>query len=136
MVKYAERAPGVYPATFVALDTEYPITDRTTGEEKVMWRWVFQELADKTTVGEMDTLTTPGFRARSNGLKLFTGMLGRPPTPEDDTDTLIGQAFDVTWGPNQNGRNTITGALQRGAVVPPTLPAAATSTASDGELPF
>ena len=75
-----------------------------------MWRWVFQELADSTTVGEMDTLTTPGFRTRSNGLKFFTGMLGRPPTEQDDTDTLIGQDFDVTWGPNQGG----TGHRRRG----------------------
>ena len=69
-----------------------------------MWRWVFQETADPTTVGELDTLTSPHFKARSNGLKLFTGMLGRAPTEQDDTDTLIGQEFDVVFGPNQAGQ--------------------------------
>jgi hypothetical protein len=135
MVKYAERAIGTYPATFVKLDTDYVITDKKSGEDVTMWRWVFQEVADPTTIGEMDTLTTPGFRARSNGLKLFTGMLGRPPTDTDDTDNLIGQVFDVQWGPNMNGRNTVVGALKQGTAAP-TLPAAATSTATDGELPF
>ena len=91
MVKYAERAPGVYRATFVELDAAYKITDRESGEEVTMWRWVFQETQDPTTVGEIDTLTSPHFRARSNGLKLFTGMLGRAPTDQDDTDTLSGR---------------------------------------------
>ena len=102
MVKYAERAPGVYRAKFVALDTAYKITTRE-GDEMTMWRWLFQETADPTTVGELDTLTSPHFKARSNGLKLFTGMLGRAPTEQDDTDALIGQEFDVVFGPNQAG---------------------------------
>jgi hypothetical protein len=133
MVKYAERAPGVYRAKFVALDTAYKITTRE-GDEMTMWRWVFQETADPTTVGELDTLTSPHFKARSNGLKLFTGMLGRAPTEQDDTDSLIGQEFDVVFGPNQAGRNTVTGATKPSGA--PTLPAAATSTATDGALPF
>ena len=112
MPEFKERAPGSYPARFVALDTEYPITVRETGEEAIRWRWVFQELADPTTAGEMDTITTPGFRARSNGLKLFTGMLGRPPREGDNTDDLIGQVFDVQYGPNMNGRNTVVGATR------------------------
>ena len=41
----------------------------------------------------------------------------------------------MTYGPNQNGRNTVTGAL-RVATGVPTLPAAAVSTATDGPLPF
>lgn len=112
MPEYHERAPGVYRAKFVALDEEYPITVRETGEEAIRWRWVFQETADPTTAGEMDTITTPGFKARSNALKLFSGMLGRAPRPGDNTDNLIGQEFDVVYGPNQNGRNTVTGATR------------------------
>jgi hypothetical protein len=134
MVKYAERAPGVYRATFTKLDPAYKVTTRE-GDELTMWRWVFQEVGDPTTVGELDTLTSPHFKARSNGLKLFTGMLGRAPTDADDTDTLLGQEFDVVFGPNQAGRNTVTGATRPAGTVP-TLPAAATSTASDGPLPF
>ena len=107
MPAYKERAPGNYPSRFVKLDEDYKITDRETGEEVTRWRWVFQELADATTIGEMDTLTTPGFKSRSNGLKFFTGMLGRAPREGDNTDTLVGQTFDVTYGPNQNGRYTI-----------------------------
>jgi hypothetical protein len=112
MVKYAERAPGVYRAKFVKLDPAFELTDRETGETVVRWRWVFQSVTDSTTIGEMDTVTSPGFKARSNGLKFFTGMLGRPPTETDDTDDYLGQEFDVVWGPNQNGRNTITNVLR------------------------
>lgn len=112
MVAYKERAPGVYRAKFVKLDTAYKLTDRETGEEVTRWRWVFQEVSDPTTVGELDTVSSPGFRARSNGLKLFTGMLGRAPTEADDTDHMLGQVFDVVYGPNQNGRNTVTNVIR------------------------
>lgn len=112
MVAYKERAAGIYRAAFVKLDTAFKLTDRETQEEVMRWRWVFQEVADQTTVGEMDTVTSAGFKARSNGLKLFTGMLGRPPTEADDTDQHLGKVFDVVWGPNQNGRMTITGVVR------------------------
>lgn len=142
MVAYKERAPGVYRAKFVKLDTEYHLTDRDSGEDVVRWRWVFQEIADSTTVGELDTITSPGFRARSNGLKLLTGMLGRAPTEADDTDHLLGQTFDVVYGPNQNGRNTVTGVVRIATpdnFVPaetPPVPSPAASPATVGaELP-
>ncbi len=110
MPTYIERAPGVYRATFVKLDTDYKLTDKETREELTRWRWVWQEVSDPTTVGELDTITSTSFRAKTNGLKLFTGMLGRAPKDGDNTDDLIGQEFDVVYGPNQNGRNTVTGA--------------------------
>ena len=109
MPEYRERAPGTYRANFVKLDEHYKIMDRESGEEVERWRWLFQEVDDQTTVGELDTLTTPGFKSRSNGLKFFTGMLGRAPREGDNTDSLIGQTFDVSYGPNQNGRYTIVG---------------------------
>ncbi len=112
MPTYTERAPGNYRARFVKLDTGFELTDKETGEIQNKWRWVWQELSDPTTVGEMDTITSPHFRSRSNGLKLFTGMLGRPPQEGDDTDSLIGQVFDVQYGPNANGRFTVVGALK------------------------
>jgi len=104
-----ERTPGVYRARFVNLDTDYRITDKETGEEVVRWRWVYQEVSDPTTVGEMDTITSTSFKPRTNGRKFLTGMLGREPREGDSTDALIGQEFDVTYGPNQAGRLTIVG---------------------------
>jgi hypothetical protein len=132
VVKYAERAPGVYRAKFLGV-TDREITDRQTGEVDTVWLWRWQETADPTTVGELDTITSRHFKARSNALRIFTGMLGRPPTGDDDTDNLIGQEFDVVYGPNQSGKNTVTGATRP---APTALPAAAASTASDGPLPF
>jgi hypothetical protein len=109
MVKFAatDRKIGTYRARFVRIDTEFPITDRQTGEDKLLWRWVFQETADSTTVGEIDCIQNPGWAQRSNNYKFLTGMLGRKPTEKDDTDNLIDRIFDVVWGPNQGGRETI-----------------------------
>ncbi len=136
MVKYGGREAGVYRATFVKLDTDYTITDKDTNEEVVRWRWVFQDVKDPTTVGEIDTISSPNMAPRSNGLKFFTGMLGRPPTNKDDTDDLIGQAFDVTYGPNQNGRLTIVNVTRVGLDDQP-KPAAVAAPAAvpAGELP-
>jgi hypothetical protein len=136
MVAYKERAAGIYRSTFVKLDPNYKLIDKDTEEEVTRWRWVFQEVSDPTTVGEMDTITSPSFRARTNGLKLFTGMLGRPPTDQDDTDQHLGKVFDVVWGPNQNGRMTIVNVLrvvdgENAAAVP----AAATEAGVLAELP-
>jgi hypothetical protein len=111
MVAYKERAPNVYRAKFVKLDTDYKLIDRESGEEVTRWRWVFEDLTSND-FGDLDTITSPGFRARSNGLKLFTGMLGRAPTEADDTDQHIGKVFNVVYGPNQNGRNTVTGVVR------------------------
>lgn len=134
MVAYKERAPGVYRAVFRGIDTEFTFEDKATGDTVTRWKWTWQEKGDDTTVGELDTVTSPGFKSRSNGLKLFTGMLGRAPTEADDTDALIGQEFDVVYGPNQNGRYTVTGATR-----PNPTPVAAVSAAHQeppGELPF
>jgi len=141
MPTYTERAPGVYRAKFVKLDTDYKLTDKETGEELTRWRWVWQEVSDPTTVGELDTITSTSFRARTNGLKLFTGMLGRAPRDGDDTDSLIGQEFDVVYGPNQNGRYTVTGASPAKTLAQATANAAAQKAAQEGDtdptdLPF
>lgn len=137
MVAYKERAPGVYRATFGKLDTDYHLTDKESGEDITRWRWVFQEKGDTTTMGEIDTLTSVGFKARSNGLKFFSGMLGRAPTAADDTDALIGQEFDVVFGPNQNGRYTITNVLKvGGAQKAEELHAAQENPLPVGDLPF
>jgi hypothetical protein len=138
VVAYKERAPGIYRAKFVKLDTDYHLTDKETGEDITRWRWVFQETGDTTTMGEMDTLTSTGFKSRSNGLKFFTGMLGRAPTPADDTDALLGQTFDVVFGPNQNGRHTITNVLRVGVAedqLLPEMPKDKPATLAGAELP-
>ncbi len=134
MVKFTEREAGIYRCKFVKLDPDYRITDRETGEEVSRWRWVFQETRDSTTVGEIDTLTSQSMGARTNALKFFTGMLGRLPTKADDTDDLVGQTFDVTYGPNQNGRLSIIGVTRVGLDDQP-APTALPNQVPAGELP-
>ncbi len=138
MPTYTERAPGNYPATFTKLDTDYHLTDKETGEEVIRWRWVWQEVGDSTTMGELDTITSPSFRARTNGLKLFTGMLGRAPREGDNTDDLLGKVYDVQYGPNQNGRYTVTGAAPIRTAAQAATDNAAQHAAQEGDeqLPF
>lgn len=107
---YQERSPGIYPAVFKLIE-DFEATDQATGEVKPFWRWVFQDIDDDTTAGEVDTITSRHYRARSNGLKLFTGLLGRAPGPGDDPEKLYGTTVNVVYGPNQNGRLTITDVL-------------------------
>lgn len=136
MVKFTEREAGTYRCRFVALDTEYKITDRATGQEVTRWRWVFQDVGDDTTIGQIDTLSSPGFGKGTNGMRFFTGMLGRPPTKEDDTDALLGQEFDVQYGPNRAGTLAITGILKVAASPNPVAAVAAAHQDPPGELPF
>ena len=113
-----ERHPGTYRATFVALDERYPITPRTTGVEEIRWRWVFQNTDPKDPDPVIDAIASPGFKQRSNNLKFLTEMLGRAPRVGDRTEDLLGQDFDVVYGPNLNGRNTIVNVMR----VTPTAP--------------
>lgn len=136
MAKYTERAAGVYRCTFTKLDEAYTFEDKKTGEEVTRWRWVFQEAGDPTSVGEIDTLTSPGFRPRSNGLKFLMGMIGSAPPAGFDTDTLLGQEFDVTYGPNQAGTLTIIGVTRPAAHPTPVGAITATHQEPPGELPF
>ena len=135
MVKFTEREAGTYRARFVSLDTDFEITDKASGQPVKRWRWVFQETSDETTVGQIDTITSPGFNKGSNGLRFLMGMLGRPPTNEDDTDTLIGQEFDVQYGPNRAGNLSIVGVLKVGNPTPVAQLSAAHQH-PPGELPF
>lgn len=112
MVKVADRVAGIYRAKFDGIDTAFKVPDRDSGETVIRWRWMFTEVEprkDASINPAIDTITTPSLTARTNGRKFFTGMLGREPNATDDTDTLVGQVFDVTYGPNQNGRLTIVG---------------------------
>ncbi len=102
-----ERHVGTYRSKFVALDETYPITPRATGVEEIRWRWVFQNTDPKDPDPVIDAIASPGFKQRSNNLKFLTGMLGRAPRIGDKTEDMLGQEFDVDYGPNLNGRNTI-----------------------------
>jgi len=107
-----ERHPGTYRATFMQLDEEYPITPRTTNVTEIRWRWVFQNTDPKDPDPVIDAIASPGFKQRSNNLKFLTGMLGRAPRVGDKTEDLLGQDFDVVYGPNLNGRNTIVNVMR------------------------
>ncbi len=102
-----ERHVGTYRSKFVALEENYPITPRATGVEEIRWRWVFQNTDPKDPDPVIDAIASPGFKQRSNNLKFLTGMLGRAPRIGDKTEDMLGQVFDVDYGPNLNGRNTI-----------------------------
>ena len=102
-----EREVGTYRARFIGLEEDYRITPKATGVEESRWRWVFQNTNKYDAAPIIDTIASPGFKPRSNGLKFLTGMLGRAPKVGDKTEDLIGQEFDVDWGPNLNGRLTI-----------------------------
>jgi hypothetical protein len=136
MASFNERGAGTYRCTFVKLDEDFTITDKQTQQDVTRWRWVFQEVADSTTAGEIDTLTSPGFKKGSNGLRFLMGMLGRAPQVGDTTDALIGQEFDVQYGPNRAGTLAIVGVTRPANPTPLAAAGVATDQASPGELPF
>ncbi len=136
MASFNERGAGTYRCTFTKLDENFVITDKETQLPVTRWRWVFQETGDPTTVGEIDTITSPGFKKGSNGLRFLTGMLGRAPQEGDTTDALIGQEFDVQYNLNRANNLAIVGVTKpapTGAGLPPALAAVE---AKSGDLPF
>ena len=137
MVKFTEREAGVYRCRFEGIDLNYVITDRESGQDVTRWRWQFTETKPKDPgIGpDIDTITSPSLGARTNGLKFFTGMLGRPPTKQNDTDDLIGQVFDVTYAPNQAGRLTITNVTRVGLDDQPKPAAPEQAELAGAELP-
>jgi hypothetical protein len=109
---YQERKAGIYRSTFTGTH-DRSFTNPETNEEEARWLWTFQEKADPTTAGVIDALTGTSLRsANSNAYKIASGIVGRKLEPGDDTDDYVGREYDVVWGPNKNGRLTIT------AVVP------------------
>lgn len=102
-----ERKVDTYRSRFMGIDENYPITPRQTGVEEIRWRWIFQNTDPKDPDPVIDAIASPGFKQRSNNLKFLIGMLGRAPRVGDRTEDMIGQEFDVDYGPNLNGRNTI-----------------------------
>lgn len=103
-IAYSEPEPGIYPAMFVKCE-DFSYDDKTTGEKEYRWRWVFYSEVDEI---EFDTLTSRNFRPRTNALKLFTGILGRPPVKGDKPADHYGTGVQVIYGPNQSGKLTVT----------------------------
>jgi hypothetical protein len=101
-----ERDAGIYVSEFLGV-MPFQYDDKATGEKQDRWRWLFVD-ADKHP---LDTLTSPHFRPRSNGLKLFTGILGRAPKDGDRPNESVGKIVNVVWGLNQGGKLTVTDVL-------------------------
>lgn len=100
-----EREPGVYPALFTKIEPT-TITVGATGEEKLLWRWVFND-----EQGEMDCLTGTKYTANSNALAMLRGVLGREPRKGDHPNDVIGVKVNCVYGPNKGGTLTITSVL-------------------------
>ena len=112
MPVYKERAAGIYRSTYKGC-TDTTFTDQDTGEVQDRWRWTFQEIADPATTGEMSKITPRSMKSpNSNAYKMATGILGHKPNPGDDTETHVGQVYDVVYGPNQAGNLTITSVVR------------------------
>ena len=101
-----EREAGIYVSEFLGV-FPFQYDDKVTGEKQDRWRWVFRD--DKQR--ELDTLTSPHFRPRSNGLKLLTGILGRAPKSGDKPNDKVGTIVNAVWGENQGGKLTIVNVL-------------------------
>ncbi len=108
MPVYSERSAGIYRTTYRGCETK-KLTDQETGEEQDRLLWRFQEINDTTTVGEIAKFTGTSLQSpNSNAYKIAAGIVGRKLQPGDDTETFVGQQYDVVYGPNQAGNLTIT----------------------------
>ena len=105
-IEFAEPDAGIYPAVFMGLELK-PVVDDATGEAKTLWLWKFQ-VSDTL---KLDALTSATFAPGSNALKLFTGILGRPPTKGDKPNDHVGTKVSAVYGPNRAGKLTVTDAL-------------------------
>lgn len=135
MPVYRERAAGIYRAKYVGCkDTTF--TDQDTGEVQDRWRWVFQEVADPATTGELSKITPRSMKsANSNAYKMAAGILGHKPQPDDDTEAMVGQLYDVVYGENQAGNLTITNVVLVKGEAPAQSPAPSVAAGAVPELP-
>jgi len=102
-IVFDEPEAGIYPATFEGVEP-FSYEDKQTGETELRWRWVFVGI-DGT---DFDTLTSRSFRPGTNGLKLFTGILGRAPRNGDKVSDHVGAFVQLVYGPNKGGKLTVT----------------------------
>lgn len=141
MPTYVTRKAGIYRATYAGC-TERELVNQDTGEMERRWLWRFQELTDPTTAGEISKWTGTSLKSpKSNAHIMAAGVMGRKLQPDDDTETMVGQTYDVVYGPNQAGNLTITSVVRvsdapaQAAVDPSPQPAAATPAGAPPELP-
>ena len=140
---YTERSAGTYRATYLGC-IDKTLTDKDTNEEVIRWLWRFQEVADPATTGELSKFTGTSMQsANSNAHRMAAGIIGRKPQPGDDTETHVGEVYDVMYGPNQVGNLTIIGVVKvkDGAKVASVVPEPAGTTETPAapeveELPF
>ena len=111
---YKERAAGIYRSKYLGCQDK-TLVDKETGEEVNKWLWRFQELADPLTTGEIALFTNTSMRSpNSNAYKIATGLLGHKPQPGEDTESHVGEIYDVVYGPNQAGNLAITSVVKVG----------------------
>jgi hypothetical protein len=109
MPTYTERKAGVYRSTYTGWSTVTFDDKDNPGQEVTRWKWAFQEVADKSTAGQIDKLTGDSMASpNSNAYKMASGIVGRKLEPGDDTEAHVGELYDVVYGPNQAGKLTIT----------------------------
>lgn len=109
MPVFTERKAGTYRAAYTG-SKEKEVTNPQTGLAETRILWTFQEVGNSTTVGEMSKWTSTNIsNKQANGYRMMRGILGRDPRDGDDTETYVGQVYDVQWGPNQAGNLTIIG---------------------------
>jgi hypothetical protein len=112
MPSYEERKPGIYRARYVGW-SEVEFDNEETGGKDKRWAWKFQEVADPTTAGEMTKYTGTSLKsANSNARKIATGLMGGVFESGHDTETHVGELYDVVYGPNQAGNLTITSVVR------------------------
>jgi hypothetical protein len=131
-IVYSEPEPGIYPAMFVKIEP-FQFEDKTTGELELRWRWVFYGEVDET---EFDTLTSRSFRPGTNGLKLFTGILGRAPVSGDKVADHYGTPVQLVYGPNKGGKLTVTDVHRDKTAKVPAVPKTEKPAEDLATLPF
>jgi hypothetical protein len=131
MATYTERAAGIYRCTYTG-QIERTFTDQETGAEELRWIWKFQEISDPLTTGQIDKITGTSLQSpNSNAYKMAAGIVGRKLQPGDDTETFIGQQYDVVYGPNQAGNLTITSVVKAQATAPASAAVSVASVAAE-----
>ena len=119
MPTYQARKAGIYRATYTGC-SERTFTNKETGEDEIALLWRFQSVDDPLTTGEMSKWTRTSLRSpNSNAHILAAGVMGRKLQPGDDTETMVGELYDVVYGPNQAGNLAITSVVKVAATPAP-----------------
>ena len=122
MPVYQSRIAGIYRARYVGC-VEKNLVDQETGEEKTLFLWRFQDVNDPLTTGEISKFTSTNMQnTQANAHIMATGIMGRKLQAGDDTETRVGELYDVVYGPNRAGNLTITSVVRVQEAENPVLP--------------